>query len=138
MALILDTGPLLATLDDSDRLHRVSASLLRAAREQIVIPAPVLVEIDYWIQQRLRPEVMALLLDDIADGVYALADLDADDYRRIRELLTVYSDARVGFVDAAVMAVVERLGEHKLATLDRRHFSLMRPRHVAAIELLPA
>src|SRR5688572_15516495 len=134
MALVLDTGPLLATLDDSDRLHGVSARLLRAAREQIVIPAPVLVEIDYWIHQRLRPEVMALLLDDIADGVYALADLDPDDYRRVRELLTVYADARVGFVDAAVMAIVERLGERKLATLDRRHFGLMRPRHVGALE----
>jgi uncharacterized protein len=138
MALVLDTGPLLATLDDSDRLHGASAGLLRAAREQIVIPAPVLVEIDYWIHQRLRPEVMGLLIDDIADGVYALADLDADDYRRVRELITVYSDARVGFVDAAVMAIVERLGEPKLATLDRRHFSLMRPRHVGALELLPA
>ena len=137
MALILDTGLLLATLDDNDRFHHASTAMLRASREQIVIPAPVLVEIDYWIQQRLRPEVMALLLDDIADGVYALAELDTEDYRRVRELLTMYADARLGFVDAAVLAVVERLGERKLATLDRRHFSLMRPRHVAAIELLP-
>jgi uncharacterized protein len=45
---------------------------------------------------------------------------------------------RVGFVDAAVPAIVERLGEPKLATLDRRHFSIMRPRHVDALELLPA
>jgi predicted nucleic acid-binding protein len=81
---------------------------------------------------------MTLLLQDIADGVYALADLDAGDYERVRELLTVHSDARLGFVDAAVLAVVERLGERKLATLDRRHFSLMRPRHIAALELLPA
>lgn len=65
-----------------------------------------------------------------------------------------YSDLRVGFVDAAVLAavecevigevdaavpaIVERLGARKLATLDRRHFSVMRPRHVDAIELLPA
>jgi hypothetical protein len=45
---------------------------------------------------------------------------------------------RVGFVDAAVLAIVEHLGEPKLATLDRRHFSIMRPRHVEALELLPA
>lgn len=32
-------------------------------------------------------------------------------------------------VDAAVIAVCERLGETKVATLDRRHFSVVRPRH---------
>jgi len=47
------------------------------------------------------------------------------------------SDADIGFVDAAVLAVTERLGEPKLATLDRRHFSTLRPRHVDALILLP-
>jgi uncharacterized protein len=49
-----------------------------------------------------------------------------------------YADARVGFADAAVLAIVERLNEPKLATLDRRHFSLMRPRHIETLTLLPA
>ena len=47
------------------------------------------------------------------------------------------SDADIGYVDAAVLAVVERLNEPKLATLDRRHFGLLRPRHVAALQLVP-
>jgi len=61
-----------------------------------------------------------------------------EDYRRVAVLLDTYADLRVGFVDAAVLAVVERLRESKLATLDHRHFSVMRPRHVDALELLPA
>jgi len=48
-----------------------------------------------------------------------------------------YADADIGLVDAAVMAVVERLDEPKLATLDRRHFALIRPRHRETIALLP-
>jgi len=51
--------------------------------------------------------------------------------------MRTYADLRVGFVDAAVLAVVERLRQTKLATLDHRHFSVMRPRHVDALELLP-
>jgi hypothetical protein len=43
----------------------------------------------------------------------------------------------VTYVDAAVLAILERLGEPKLATLDRKHFTAMRPRHVDALELLP-
>jgi predicted nucleic acid-binding protein len=48
------------------------------------------------------------------------------------------ADLRLGFVDAAVVAIVERLGERKLATLDHRHFTAIRPPHVEALELLPA
>jgi hypothetical protein len=79
-----------------------------------------------------------LILDQIDTGALVVEDLLHEDYRRAGELLTTYADLRVGFVDAAVLAVVERLREPKLATLDHRHFSVMRPRHVEALELLPA
>jgi predicted nucleic acid-binding protein len=51
--------------------------------------------------------------------------------------MRTYEDLKVGFVDCAVLAIVERLGEAKLATLDHRHFATMRPRHADALELLP-
>jgi hypothetical protein len=97
----------------------------------------VLVEVDYWIHTRLHPGVLVALLDDVAAGAYAVEDLTPDDYRRVRELCDRYADADIGFVDAAVLAVVARLGEPKLATLDRRHFGTLRPCHVDALELLP-
>jgi uncharacterized protein len=59
------------------------------------------------------------------------------DYARARQFCDRYADADIGFVDAAVAAITERLGEPKLATLDRRHFGLLRPRHVDALQLLP-
>ena len=79
-----------------------------------------------------------LILDQIQTGALVVEDLLPEDYRRVGKLLTTYADLRVGFVDAAVLAVVERLREPKLATLDHRHFSVMRPRHVDALELLPS
>jgi predicted nucleic acid-binding protein len=112
--------------------------MIEQAQERLVIPSPVLVEVDYWIHLRLHAGVLVALLDDIAQGAYAVEELRAEDYRRIRELCDRYADADIGFVDAAVLAVTERLGETKLATLDRRHFGLLRPRHVAALRLLPA
>ena len=77
------------------------------------------------------------MLDDIASAAYRVEDLVPQDYRRIREICDRYSDADLGFVDAAVLAIVERLNEPKLATLDRRHFSLLPPRHVDALRLVP-
>lgn len=137
MALILDTGPLYASLDRSDADHRASRALIEAATEPLVIPAPVLVEVDFWVAQRLHPGAMVALLDDIHAGAYVIADLLPSDYRRVSGLVDRYADSDIGFVDAAVFAIVERLDEDKLATLDRRHFSLLRPRHRDAIRLLP-
>jgi uncharacterized protein len=137
VALILDTGPLYASLDRSDADHRACRSLIEAATEALIVPAPVLVEVDYWIHTRLHPGVLVALLDDITVGAYLVEDLLPQDYRRVRELCDRYADADVGFVDAAVLAVAERLNEPKLATLDRRHFGLLRPRHVDALVLLP-
>jgi hypothetical protein len=77
-------------------------------------------------------------LTDVADGRLVVADLVAADYRRARELVERYSDLELGFVDAAVVALAERLGERAIATLDRRRFGVIRPRHVERLELLPA
>lgn len=137
MALILDTGPLYASLDRSDADHRACRNLIETATETLIVPAPVLVELDYWIHRRLHPGVLVALLDDIAEGAYLVEDVLPQDYRRVRELCDRYADTDIGFVDAAILAIVERFNETKLATLDRRHFGLLRPRHVDALRLLP-
>jgi predicted nucleic acid-binding protein len=137
VALILDTGPLYASLDRSDADYQACRRLIETATEPLVIPAPVLVEVDYWISQRLQTGVLVALLEDIKDGAYGIQDLTLGDYRRVRELCDRYADADIGFVDAAVLAVVERLDEPKLATLDHRHFSMLRPLHRDSIELVP-
>lgn len=138
MTLVIDTGPLLASLDPDDKHHRACADLLRGTRETRVIPGPTLVEIDYWCTAKGLSRAFDALLRDVQRGAYDIEEVSALDRERILELRSDYRDLRVGYVDAAVLAVVERLGERKLATLDRRHFGVMRPRHVAALELLPA
>ena len=137
MALILDTGPLYASLDRSDADHAASRALIEESTEALVIPAPVLVEVDYWIHARMHAGVLVALLDDIVEGAYRVEELQSTDYRRARDLCDAYADSDIGFVDAAVFAVTERLGEPKLATLDRRHFGTLRPRHVEALRFLP-
>lgn len=137
MTLILDAGPLVALLDRRDRHHAACRELIEATNEVRVIPAPVLVEVDYWIHERMHAGILKAFLEDIVAGVYQIEDLRAEDYVRVREICDRYADADVGFVDAAVLAIVERLNEPKLATLDRRHFGALRPRHVDALTLLP-
>lgn len=138
MALILDTGPAYASLDRSDAAHEACRALIEGADEPLVLPSPTLGEIDYWVSRGLGAGAMAALLEDVYAGAYQVEDLALADYQRVAELLRVYEDLDLGFVDAAVVAIAERLGEPKLATLDRRHFTVVRPRHVDVFDLLPA
>jgi len=77
------------------------------------------------------------LLDAIAEGELRLEDLERNDYARTSELVTIYADLPLGMVDASVVAVAERLDVREVATIDHRHFSVVRPRHVDAFTLLP-
>ncbi len=60
-----------------------------------------------------------------------------DDLDRIAELVETYVDFPLGFVDASLVAIAQRLGITRILALDRRRFSGIRPRHTAAFELLP-
>lgn len=137
MALICDTGPLYAAMDRADADHEACADLLAGFNEPLLVPAPVVVELDWLAASRLGSDPFVAFLADLEQGTIDVVELVDPDYTRIRELLVRYKDLRLGFVDAAVVAIVERLGEQKLATLDHRHFSAIRPRHVEALDLLP-
>lgn len=137
MALVCDTGPLYAAMDRLDQDHDICARLLDETDEPVVVPAPVLVELGWLAGRRLHPNVFLEFISDVEEGRLSVVDVHPSDYSRIRELLDRYRDLPLGFVDAAVMTTVERLEESKLATLDRRHFSVVRPRHVPALRLVP-
>jgi predicted nucleic acid-binding protein len=137
LALVLDTGPLLAAMDDKDPDHARCRLLFQHTREPRILPAPVVYEMDYWIRKRMRTREQLMFFDEIIDGNLLVEELQVADYHRVRQLCEVYADSNLGFVDAAVLAVVERLKEPKLATLDHRHFRMLRPRHVESLILLP-
>lgn len=137
MALVLDTGPLLAALDAADPDHGRCARLLNEADEDLVVPILVLAELDYWCHQRLGSAAWLSFLEDLLAGAYRLETATPGDLERSYEIQVQYEDQSLGVVDASVLALVERLGESKLATLDHRHFSMLRPAHVEALQLLP-
>ena len=78
------------------------------------------------------------LLGDLASGAFVTEPVAAGDWLRIAELVARYADLPLGTVDASVVAAAERLAATEVATLDRRHFSVVRPAHVEALTLLPA
>jgi uncharacterized protein len=137
VALIVDAGPIYASLNRDDPDHARCRALLDTFTEPLIVPAPVLVETEYLARTRIGVGMSVAFLEDVAAGVFQILDLTLDDYRRVRDICRQYADAAIGLVDAAVLAIAERLDEKKVATIDHRHFRMFRPRHVDSLTLLP-
>ena len=86
---------------------------------------------------RLGADPEVRFLGDLAAGAFRIEPVAESDWLRIAELVARYRDLPLGTVDASVVTAAERLGIREVATLDRRHFTVVRPQHVNAFALLP-
>jgi predicted nucleic acid-binding protein len=101
------------------------------------VTATVVAETGYLLARAAGPGVEAEFLRLFSTGYLKLADLTTDDITRAAELVEQYADFPLGTTDATIIAVAERLNITTIATLDRRHFEVVWPRHVEAFTLIP-
>ena len=136
--IVVDTGFLVALLDADDRHHERCRTWLGSNDEQLVVPVPVVTETCYFIERDSGPEIEAAFLESFGpDETFEMIELRPGDWARAADLVRTYADLPLGVVDASVAAISERLGAIQIATLDHRHFTVVRPAHATAFELLP-
>jgi predicted nucleic acid-binding protein len=115
--MLVDTGPIVAAALTRDVHHRACVDLFTSAHlagERLLVPSP-------------GPR----------QGVKRNKASGSEMDKPSAELVRAHADLPLGAVDAAGVAVAERLNLAEFATVDRRHFSIDRPRHVDAFTLLP-
>lgn len=137
--MIVDSSFLAALLIRRDRSHARVAALERTLRLRPWLPQPAVTEICYMLEGRHGPAAVSTFLASLADGSagVALLEPEPNDYGRAAEIIAKYADSGLDFVDALIVALAERLNIGTILTLDHRHFSVVRPRHRAAFEVLP-
>jgi hypothetical protein len=135
--LIVDTGPLVATADRADKDHAACRELLEADEGPLVTTPMVIAETAYLIDRQLGAKAEAAFYTAVINGELEVASLGSEDCQRIQELVSTYADMRLGGTDASLITLAERHGATRIATLNRRHFAVVRPRHADAFELLP-
>ncbi|WP_293052484.1 PIN domain-containing protein [Mycobacterium sp.] len=134
---MVDAGPLYAYVDADDAHHVSSLELLQTHPGPLIVPTLVITEVVYLLNTRLGAEPEVRFLGDVAEGAFVVEPVAAGDWLRIAELVARYRDLAFGTVDASVVATAERLGISEIATVDRRHFTIVRPCHTEAFTLLP-
>jgi uncharacterized protein len=72
-----------AAIEPGDQHHQPCARLLTQAREARLVPAPVLVELEYLLRAALDADAFKAFLDDCARGAFRIEALLAEDYVRV-------------------------------------------------------
>ncbi|MEU4324522.1 type II toxin-antitoxin system VapC family toxin [Nonomuraea dietziae] len=134
--IVLDSGPLVAAVNSRDNHHAACARLLRTHPGPLLVPSTVVTEVCQLVERRQGSKAEAAFLQSFGSGL-TLVDLTAEDLTRMSRLVEKYESLPLGVVDASVIAIAERLNIAEVATLDRRHFTVVRPSHTGSLILLP-
>ena len=132
---ILDTGPLLASLDRSDPNANVSAAVLRRHDLRFVIPTLVITEVVQLVGKRLGASAEAKFLRTL--GHFEIEAPTLDEWLLIAELVERYANFPLGAVDASIVVLADRLESDLIVTLDRRHFGAVQSAKGRRFRLLP-
>ena len=135
MSLLLDTGIVYAYYDRSDDWHARARTLLRTEPHGLILPAPVIPEIDHLLGARLGERSRLMFYSGITGGHFLVADLPRQVYGRVADINKQFADLSLGFVDAAIVILAGTLGVPRVATTDRRHFTPLAAHF--SLELVP-
>lgn len=122
MPVLLDTGIVYAYYDRSDAWHARATALVRADTGGLIVPAPVIPEVDHLLGHRLGAKARQAFYRGLAEGAWLIADLPHDRYDELAAIDRRFPDLNPGFVDASLVVLADVTGVRRIATSDRRHF----------------
>lgn len=123
-SVLLDTGPLVALLDRSDKSHNKCADFLKTFQGQFVTTEPVLTEVLFLLAP--FPKAQQAAIDFILEDAAILFPQSHKSLKRSMELIQKYSNTPMDFADATLIVLAEETGIDEIFTLDFRGFSVYR------------
>jgi predicted nucleic acid-binding protein len=136
--IICDTSGLLAAYEHEGACEEQVVGVLEAETQSLVLSPFVLAELDYLMASRSGVGAELRMLEDVASGVYRLAEFTPRDVGQAAEVVAQYKDLNIGLADASIVVLAARYNTTRVLTFDERHFRAMKPRHAASFTLLPA
>jgi uncharacterized protein len=136
--IVVDTSVIVAYMNARDEQHEVVSRWLDAADDDLVTTPLIVAEVDHLVGARGGPTALRALRADLAAGAY-LVEWWPGAITAAVSVAERYADTDLGLADASLVAVAERFATIDIATLDERHFRLVRPlTSDTAFRLLPA
>lgn len=124
--MIVDTSALLAYFDRNEPAHQSVAAIIDASTERPVVSPYIVAELDYLVLTRHGTHAEHLMLRELCSGAWELADMPTTRLVAASRIVANYADIPIGLADASNIVLAEDFRTRTIATLDRRHFSVLR------------
>lgn len=115
--ILIDSGPLIALFDASDRHHRSAVSFIKNNPFPLITTLASITETLHLLDFSRNAQMD--FLEWISKGAVAIHPIGNADIARLRELTETYQDLPMDFADACLVLVAEKLKINDIATIDR-------------------
>ena len=122
--VLVDTGPIIAILSESDEHHAACIEQLHHIKGPLLTCWPVITEA-VWLL-RAYPHAAGMLLSSFQGRPFELLPLGEGDLLGIASILAKYKDLGLQLADASLIHLANREKIETIFTLDRRDFGVMR------------
>ncbi len=134
--ILVDTGPLVALLSAQDNQHHRCKRTVQTIREPLLTVWPAITEAMYLLNPSWKAQ--DALWEMLEAGHLEILMLEADDFSRMRALMSKYRNLPMDLADAALVCMAEKRKISRIFTLDRRDFAVYRPRGIGRFSILPS
>jgi predicted nucleic acid-binding protein len=135
--ILVDSSFLYTLFAEDAHEHEDAVVIADVYQGQFVIPQIILTETAFLFNRSGGVPSVVQFLDRLTATGFHYELVSVGDLQRAREIMATYVSARLDFVDCCIMALSERLNVTQVCTLDRRDFSIFRPKHCDYLEILP-
>lgn len=125
--MIVDTSALLAYFDCREPDHDSVRQAIEQTTEFLVVSPYVVAEVDYLVATRVGVDAELAVLRELSAGAWELPAFGAPELAQATSVVEKYRDQAIGIADASNVVLADRYHTRTLATLDRRHFEVVRP-----------
>jgi uncharacterized protein len=135
--VIVDTSALLAFFDLDEPDHAAVTGVLTSTTDPLIVSPYVVAELDYLVASRLGVTAELAVLRELSGGAWDLPALDSGEIARAADVIERYGDQSIGVADASNVVLADRFRTRTIATLDRRHFDVVRPLRGGRFRIVP-
>ena len=115
--ILIDSGPLIALFDASDKYHHEAVNFIKTNKYQLVTSLASITETLYLLDFNRNAQID--FLEWVHRGAVEIHNIERDDFERIRELTIKYRDLPMDFADSCLVYLAEKLNLNTIATIDR-------------------
>jgi uncharacterized protein len=133
--ILVDAGPLVALIHAGDQHHRACRKVAKSLTEPLGTVWPAFTEAMYLLGFSWKAQDALWKMLEV--GFVKLLEINAQDSRRMRELMRKYRDLPMDLADAGLVAVAERLRVFRVFTVDRSDFEVYRSEGKGRFTILP-